>query len=301
MQLDRTAKGYILGAVAAVSYGTNPLFAVPLYRHGLNTGSVLFYRYAFAVVILGIVMLYKGHSFRLSGRRLPLMVAEGVLFALSSVFLFDAYRYMDVGIASTLLFVEPVFIALILRMFYRQKISLVSAISIFVCAGGVVLLSNPGTGAYVTLTGVVLVMLASLAYAIYMIFINKTSLQRLQGTTITFYSLLFGIIVFAFRLNGFTDLQPVPFEPLGVACVVGVAVVPTIVSLLTVAVSIQIIGPVSVSILGALEPLTGVFFGVLLFGEHLTVKASAGIILIVTSVLIIVCAPYIKKHNKTNH
>ena len=52
MQLDRTAKGYILGAVAAVSYGTNPLFAVPLYRLGLNTGSVLFYRYACAVVIL---------------------------------------------------------------------------------------------------------------------------------------------------------------------------------------------------------------------------------------------------------
>ena len=33
-----TTKGYILGAVAAVSYGTNPLFAVPLYELGLSVG-----------------------------------------------------------------------------------------------------------------------------------------------------------------------------------------------------------------------------------------------------------------------
>ncbi len=31
-----TTKGYILGAVAAISYGTNPLFAVPLYEMGLT-------------------------------------------------------------------------------------------------------------------------------------------------------------------------------------------------------------------------------------------------------------------------
>lgn len=293
--MNRATKGYILGAIAAVSYGTNPLFAVPLYRMGLNTGSVLFYRYSIAVIILGIVMLCKRHSFRLTGRRLPLMIIEGVMFALSSVLLFEAYRYMDVGLASTLLFVEPVFIALILWIFYWQRINMLTAGSIVVCMAGIFLLSDPGPGAFVTFEGIILVMLASLAYAVYMVLINKTSLQRLHGTTITFYSLLFGLSVFVVYLDGLTELQPVPLNSIGILCVAGLSIFPTIVSLMTVAVSVQLIGSVSVSILGALEPITGVFFGVALFDEHLTFKACCGIVLILSSVLMLVCAPVILK------
>lgn len=117
-----TTKGYILGAVAAISYGTNPLFAVPLYEMGLTVGSVLFYRYVLATLILGLVMLKRGDSFRLAPRQIPLMFIQGVLFALSSVGLFEAYNYMDVGLASTMLFVEPVIIALILWIFYLSLI-----------------------------------------------------------------------------------------------------------------------------------------------------------------------------------
>ncbi len=80
----------------------------------MGVSSVLFYRYLFATIILGTIMLIRGDSFRLARRDLPLMVLLGIFFAMSSVLLFEAYRYMDVGLASTLLFVEPVFIALIL-------------------------------------------------------------------------------------------------------------------------------------------------------------------------------------------
>ena len=148
--MTQTTKGYILGAVAAVSYGTNPLFAVPLYELGMDVSSVLFYRYVFAAMILGAIMWMRGDSFRLERRDLPLMVILGIFFALSSVLLFEAYNYMDVGLASTLLFVEPVFIALILWFFYRERISLWTIISIAICLAGVAFLCNPGKGAHVT-------------------------------------------------------------------------------------------------------------------------------------------------------
>jgi drug/metabolite transporter (DMT)-like permease len=45
-------KGIICGILAAVCYGTNPLGALPLYEEGVNTSSVLFYRFSLAVVIL---------------------------------------------------------------------------------------------------------------------------------------------------------------------------------------------------------------------------------------------------------
>ena len=41
-------KGYIIGAIAAATYGTNPIFAIPLYKNGMDTNSVLFFRYLLA-------------------------------------------------------------------------------------------------------------------------------------------------------------------------------------------------------------------------------------------------------------
>lgn len=287
-----TTKGYILGAVAAVSYGTNPLFAVPLYRIGLTVGSVLFYRYVFAVILLGIVMLKRGDSFRLSTRQIPLMFLQGVLFALSSVCLFESYNYMDVGIASTMLFIEPVIIALILWIFYRQRISLSTASAIAISLTGMVLLANPGSyGSNVSALGVALVMLSATSYAIYMVLINKSSLQHLAGPTLTFYSLLFGITVLVVKVGWLTELQPVPLNAIAICSTIGLSVLPTIVSILTVAVAVQLIGSVPVSILGALEPVTGVIVGVFVFGEMLTLKAMIGIVLILTAVIVLVSSP----------
>lgn len=286
--MTSATKGYILGAIAAVSYGTNPLFAVPLYERGMDVSSVLFYRYVFATLILGIIMLIRKESFRLTRVETAMMLFLGIFFALSSVLLFEAYKYMDVGLASTLLFVEPVFIALILWIIFHDRISHWTIISIAICLAGVVCLCNPGPGAHVTAIGITLVILSSLAYAIYMVMINKSRIRKLSGSTITFYSLLFGIIVFFVRTNCFTEVQAVPAGLIPWGCIVGIAIVPTIVSLMTVAISIQRIGSVAVSILGALEPLTGVLVGVALFGEILTFRASAGIVLIICAVITLV-------------
>jgi len=98
---------------------------------GLSVGSVLFYRYAFAALLLGLLMCVRGDSFRLSLRQVLLMVIQGILFASSSPGLFKAYNYMDVGLASTMLFVEPVIIALILWIFYRQRVSVPTCIAMW--------------------------------------------------------------------------------------------------------------------------------------------------------------------------
>lgn len=297
--MTNSTKGYILGAVAAISYGTNPLFAVPLYGLGMGVPSVLFYRYAFATLILGVIMLIRKESFRLKFHEIPMMIGLGVLFALSSALLFEAYRYMDVGLASTLLFIQPLFIALMLWIFFRQRISVMTIISIILCLTGVAFLCNPGEGARVTAIGVIMVMLSALSYAIYLVMINKSRLHRLPGSTLTFYSLLFGIIVFVVQLDGGVELQPIPDEPLAWLCITGISIVPTIISLMTVAISVHLVGSVAVSILGALEPITGLLFGVILFGEILTVRAAIGVVLIIDAVMVLVLANPIKHYSSS--
>ena len=89
--MNTKVKGYILGAVAAATYGMNPLFTLPLYKEGMSVDSVLFYRYGFAVLILGILMKVQRQSFALKKNEVLPLIVGGLLFSASSLLLFLSY------------------------------------------------------------------------------------------------------------------------------------------------------------------------------------------------------------------
>ena len=130
-------KGFTYGALAAASYGLNPLFALPLYGAGMKVDSVLFYRYFFAIVMLGILMKVKKQSFALKKTDILPLAVMGLLFSFSSLFLFESYNYMDAGIASTILFVYPVMVAIIMAIFFHEKVSFITMFSIALAFTGI--------------------------------------------------------------------------------------------------------------------------------------------------------------------
>ena len=283
------SRGYLLGAIAAASYGPNPLFALPLYGAGVGTDSVLFYRYLLGVVMLGLLMLVQRRSFALRRCDLVPLAVMGLLFSFSSLFLFESYRYMDAGIASTILFLYPVMVAVIMAAWFHERVTPATALSILLASAGILLLYKSSDGATLDLFGVVLVMLSSLCYAVYIVGVNRSSLGQLPTETLTFYSLLVGLSVYVVRLRGGIDLQPVPTLPLW-GCAAALAFFPTVVSLVALAGAIRRIGSTPAAILGALEPVTALFFGVVVFGERLTPRIVSGVLLILLAVTLIVAA-----------
>lgn len=291
-------RGYLFGIIAAVSYGSNPLFAVPLYAMGMRVGSVLWYRYVFGAVLLGLVLTLTGRSLRLPLKDIPFMAGEGILFALSSLCLFESYRYMDVGIATTLLFMVPVFVALIMWAGFGERLSAATMVALGLSVCGIGLLYDPSGGS-AGLWGIVLVCMSSLAYAIYMVAVNRSRLARLDSGTLTFYSLVFGSLVFSLYPEGVWNLQEIPACPEGWLNVIGIAIVPTVLSLVAVAAAIHDVGSVVVSLLGGLEPVTGILIGTLMFGERLNPHSIAGIALIFISVFLVVLLPSGRKCGST--
>lgn len=190
------AKGYILGAVAAATYGMNPLFALPLYKAGMNPDSVLFFRYLFAIPVLGMMIVARGRSFKLKRKEVLPLIIMGLLVALSSLALFQSYNYMDVGIASTLLFVYPILVALIMWGAFKEKLTLPTVLCILLALGGIGLLYKSGDGSTLSLTGIILVMVSALSYAIYIVGVNQSTLKNLATLPLTFYvfTLWFGLI-----------------------------------------------------------------------------------------------------------
>lgn len=282
-------KGFTYGAIAAASYGLNPLFALPLYQAGLHVDSVLFYRYSVAILLLGILMKVQKVSFALKRKELLPLMVMGLMFSFSSFFLFGSYNYMDAGIASTLLFVYPVLVAVLMALFFKEKITLLTMFSILLASAGIALLYKGGDGKTLSLLGVLFVFLSSLTYAIYIIGVNRSLLKEMPTAKLSFYALLFGISLYVVRLDFCTALQPVPTVPLWIN-VVSLALFPTIISLITMTLSIHYIGSTPAAILGALEPVTALFFGVMVFDEQLTPRIMLGIFLILTAVTLIIAA-----------
>lgn len=285
-------KGLLFGVIAAAAYGLNPLFALPLYEAGMGVDSVLFYRYLFAILMLGVLMLFQKQSFALKGKELISLASVGFLFSLSSLSLFESYNYMDVGIASTLLFTYPVLVAIIMGVFFREKIAFLTILSIALALGGILLLCKGGEGEMLQITGVLLVFFSSLTYAVYIVWVNRSTLKNMPAVKLTFYALLFGILLFVFRLTFFTELQ-LPGKPSDWFNAVSLALFPTIISLSFMNLSIRYIGSTRAAILGALEPVTGLLVGMLAFGEVLTWRDVLGIVLILVAVTLVVAGQHV--------
>ncbi len=280
-------EGYLLGAVAAASYGTNPLFALPLYDAGMDPDSVLLFRYLFAIPILGAMLWFRGRSFRVRRSDIGILFVMGILVALSSLTLFLSYNYMDAGIASTLLFVYPILVALIMAAGFKERLSLTTGLCILLACGGIGLLYRSGDGSTLSLAGTLSVFVSALSYAIYIVAVRQTRLREIPTLAVTFYVLLFGLLLFLFRVDfGHTLALPDRWYLWG--DLVALAFFPTALSFLCTTRAINLIGSTPTAILGALEPVTAVCFGVAVFGETLTLRIGCGIAAIIAAVTLIV-------------
>lgn len=293
--MNAKIKGYTLGAIAAATYGMNPLFALPLYSDGMDADSVLFFRYLFAIPILGIMIKARGRSFRLNRREILPLVALGLLVAASSLTLFLSYNYMDAGITSTILFVYPIMVALIMAMVFKEKITLQTAFCILLALAGIGMLYQGGDGATLSLAGTLFVLASALTYAIYIVGINQSSLKNVATLKVTFYILLFGVSLFLVRLD-FGQAVTLPQKWYMWGNLIALAIFPTAISFLCTTSAIQYIGSTPTAILGALEPVTAVIIGVTVFGEALTPRILCGILMIIAAVTLIIAGGRITVH-----
>ena len=293
--MDAKLRGTVCGIAAAVFYGTNPLGAMNLYADGISTNSTLFYRFGIAVVILGVMMAVQRKSFALTRRELVTLAILGVFMSTSSTTLYFSFIFMDVGIASTLLFVYPVMVAVIMATFFHEKVTAATVIAILLSLAGIALLNQTGDGTSLSLWGVMLVMLSSLTYAIYIVVVNKSSL-RMSSVKLTFYVLLFGLLTIYGYTLAMGETVQLLVTPKQWLYATQLALMPTVLSLVLMVIAVHDIGSTPTAIMGAIEPITAVAIGVLVFGENFTPRLAIGIVLILTAVLLIIGGKEMSPH-----
>lgn len=289
MNTSSSIKGYGYASLSAITFGTIPLFSIPVMKAGMLLPSVLIYRFAFGCFFMMVVLLWRKQNLHIKwGDGLRIMFLS-IMYAVSAVCLFSSYEYMPGGIATTLLFSYPVWTEILLIIFFNEKLSIRISLVIILAIAGVAFLGGIGqTDGIKSLWGVTLAMSSGLLYAIYMVIFPHMRISKLPALKVNFYiffmAMLLLILYSSFTTGG---IQHIPDADSFLSLVL-LGLIPTTISNVTLVRSLTLIDSASVAILGAFEPLTAMTIGITLMGEPLTTSAIIGCILIITSVILLI-------------
>lgn len=282
--------GTIAALLAAICYGFIPFFTLPI-KQGepsdfMSDPSILFYRFGFAALVIGLVMLVRRQDFKVTRGELVTLIYLSFISDGSALFLIDGYNYMSSGVATTLHFMYPVVTALLMMTFYHEARRLSTILAIIMSVAGVGVLCWDPTG-HTSLQGIIIVLISAVCYALYLIRVNRSRAAHMDSLKLVFYILFIGALIFlaeALRQNSFHPIS----SSLQFGNLVALALICTIVTNVCLVVSVKSIGSTMTAVIGALEPLTAVVVGCLVFHEAFTWQVLTGILLIIPAVVIII-------------
>ena len=282
-------KGILYAAVSSSTFGLAPFFSLTLLLAGFSAFEVLSYRWGVATIALTLFGWCSGCSFRLEKKDFLVVLLLSLLRAVTSFSLLIAYQNIATGVASTIHFMYPLAVSLVMMYFFQEKKSLWVMFAVFMSLLGAALLSSGELEAKNgdTIVGLVAACVSVFSYAGYIVGVRMTRAVRINSTVLTCYVMGLGTVLYFIGALTTSGLQLVA-DGYTWLIILGLALPATAISNITLVRAIKYAGPTLTSILGAMEPLTAVVIGVFVFKELFTLNRAIGIILILLAVSVVI-------------
>lgn len=282
-------KGILYAAVSSSTFGLAPFFSLTLLLAGFSAFEVLSYRWGVATIALTLFGWCSGCSFRLEKKDFLVVLLLSLLRAVTSFSLLIAYQNIATGVASTIHFMYPLAVSLVMMYFFQEKKSLWVMFAVFMSLLGAALLSSGELEAKNgdTIIGLVAACVSVFSYAGYIVGVRMTRAVRINSTVLTCYVMGLGTVLYFIGALTTSGLRLVA-DGYTWLIILGLALPATAISNITLVRAIKYAGPTLTSILGAMEPLTAVVIGVFVFKELFTLNSAIGIILILLAVSVVI-------------
>lgn len=282
-------KGILYAAVSSSTFGLAPFFSLTLLLAGFSAFEVLSYRWGVATIALTLFGWCSGCSFRLEKKDFLVVFLLSLLRAVTSFSLLIAYQNIATGVASTIHFMYPLAVSIVMMYFFQEKKSLWVMFAVFMSLLGAALLSSGELEAKNgdTIVGLVAACVSVFSYAGYIVGVRMTRAVRINSTVLTCYVMGLGTVLYFIGALTTSGLRPVA-DGYTWLIIWGLALPATAISNITLVRAIKYAGPTLTSILGAMEPLTAVVIGVFVFKELFTLNSAIGIILILLAVSVVI-------------
>ncbi|WP_424244143.1 drug/metabolite transporter (DMT)-like permease [Elusimicrobium posterum] len=290
-------KGIASAILSGMTFGLNPLFALPLLSIGMGYGTILMYRYLIAAAIMAVILLITKSSFRLTRGEAKVLIILSVFYMGSSYFLFWSYEYLSSGVATSIIFLYPVLVTSVMMIFFKYDKSPATIAAVILATLGVAVLSLGEYRHGANIIGVLIALMAALSYALFVIGTNRTNVSKMPSFKLTFYILFFGgtILTLIALVRG-ADFR-IPNLSAGINLTL-LALIPTVVSNAALVYALKNVGSIITSVMGATEPFAAVAVGVLVFGEPWNENVIIGICLIIFAVCLVIFSGRMDRHIK---
>ena len=276
-------KGYIYTALNAIIFGLMPLLTKIIIARGATSLTIAFFRVFYVTIVLFFVLKIKKIDLHLEKRDLLSVILTSIFGSgLTIIILNESYNYVDTGIATSLHFLYPLFVAILCCFFYGEKIKKKQIISLSFALIGIICFMSKGNG---SLFGYLLAIASGLTYAFYLVKMDKSGLVKMNALKLSFYLALFTTIEI-FTMNLFMQEVVFKMDALSYGLLLVLALSSSFLATVLLQKGVLLLGSTRASFICLLEPVTSMIVGILWLNEALTFNKGLGGLAIIISLII---------------
>ena len=290
MEKNKRWFGPFLIILAGCFWGSMGIFVRKLTGFGFSSVQIVSIRVTLAALFFSLLLFIRDRSgFRISSRDLPLFLGLGfgsILFF--TVCYFTAITMMPLSTAAILLYTSPIWIMLMSVLFFREKMNGRKLLALALAFAGCVLVSG-SSGGGITFTGLLIGLGSGLGYGLYSI-LGTVALRRSSPYTVTAYTFLFaaaGSWLICKPADMGLKFAAAPDLPGLILFCCLTALVTAVIPFLAYTLGLRTVEASRAGILATIEPLVAALVGIIAFSEPLTLISGAGIILILSAVILL--------------
>lgn len=294
--MKKESRGIVNGIVSGISFGLIPLFSIPVIAAGMDNVSILVYRFLFGSAAMLLLLMSRRTNMKISMSELWRITLLSFFYIGTAISTLECYHYLSSGIATALVYTDPIWCAIIGLIFLSEKFSWKLTSSILLASIGVMMMtgvfSEDGT---FSLVGLICGLASGVFYALYLILVPRLKVKSIPSLKLTFYVFFTGMIllaVYGWCLNG--KVEAISDSSCWINLIL-LGLVPTALSNICVTASLKLIDSTIVAILGAFEPLTAMVVGIVILGDPYSIISMTGAALILFAVALLTVFPKLLK------
>ena len=273
--------GMMLVALSAAGFGTLPLFGRYAYADGMDALTILFFRFSLAAsLMLALLILRREHLPR--GAALLRLIGMGALGYVGQAFAYlTALKYASAGLVALLLYLYPVFVALLAALVLHEPLTGVKGLALGLALVGTALTVGPAGGQAL---GALLAVAAAAIYSVYIIVGTHVMkhVSAVQSSAVIFAAagVTSGVLMV---VNG----PRLPATGAGWTAITSIVLIATVLPVVAFLSGLERIGPTNAAMLSTLEPVVTVLLATWWLNETLKPVTWLGGGLILIAVLLL--------------
>lgn len=288
--------GLLLAIGGTICFSLRPVFIKLAYAYVTDPVTLLALRMVFSLpfFLAAAVWVRGGSGHRpLAGRELAVVAALGILSYYGASFLdFLALQYIPAGLGRLLLFTYPTIVVVLSALFLKKRVTAreIAALALTYAGLALVFAQSLGGEHRNFWLGAGLAFASSICYAGYLV-AGAEVITRVGSVRFSAYAMSAASVacILQFLLLRPLSALDLPAPVYGYA--VAMAVLSTAVPVFMTSEALRRVGANTVAIIGALGPVTTIFFGYVGLEEVMTPLQLAGSALVLVGVVVISLRP----------